>query len=275
MQHIKQKISILSLALFVAIITTPLIAQAGSGFYVLDRASVRSGMLVSLNNNPGVVEPSSDKNAKSLAGVIGDSPTDLTIQEGQVAVQTDGVVQTLVSTIDGDIMVGDHISPSVVIGIGSKSVQAGWTVGIAQSSLSKDTAGAIKTTIQQSDGKSKEVYVATIPVLVNVTYHNPNPVTANVSEETVIPKTIQKIADSIAGKRASVIAVILAGIILLAGFIVGGYIIQSTIRNGIQSLARQPLARSAIIAGMSRTLALAFALLVSAVVGAFVIIRFL
>lgn len=270
----KQKITFLSAITLLVLLLTPLVVQAGTGFYILDK-SARTGMLVSLSSNPGVVEPSSDKNAKALAGVIGTAATDLTIQEGQVAVQTDGVVQTLVSTLDGDIMVGDHISPSTLIGIGTKSVQAGWTVGIAQSSLSKDTAGAVKTTVMQSDGNSREVYVATIPVLINVNYHNPNPVAATTTEDTAIPKSIQKIADSIAGKRASVIAVLLAGLILIAGCAVGGYIIQSTIRNGIQSLARQPLARSAIIAGMSRTLALAFTLIVSSVIGALVIIRLL
>ncbi len=262
-------------ALSLLLLFVPMVALAGHGFYVTDN-SARSGMLVSLTNNPGVVEPATDKNAASLVGVIGNSGTDLDVQPGQIAVQTDGVVQTLVSTLDGDIEVGDRISPSSVVGVGSRNSQGGWVLGSAQGSLSSSSAGAVKTTLKDAKGDSHEVYVGHIDVLIKVMYYNPSPTTTAIPDSaSLIPKRVQIIADSIAGKRASVLAVSLAGLLLLIGVIIAGYIISATIRSGLQSLARQPLAKKSIMRGMIQSLALAGFLLIGTIAGVLILIRLL
>ncbi len=250
----------------------PATARAGHGFYVVDK-SVRSGMLVSLTNNPGVVEPATDKNAAALVGVIGNSATDLDVAPGQVAVQTDGVVQVLVSTLAGDIAVGDRISPSSIVGVGTRNNQAGWVVGMAQGSLSSSSAGAVKTSLKDANGTTHEVYIGHVDVLVKVAYFNPGSTSSAQAEASFVPKRIQAILDSAAGKRASVVAVVLASLLMLAGILITGYIINSTVRSGIESLARQPLAKHEIVRGMTQTLLLAVGVLISTLAGALVVLR--
>jgi hypothetical protein len=253
-------------------IVLPGIVQAGQGFYTVDK-TVRPGMLVSLTQNPGVVEPASNKNESSLVGVVGTAPTDLGVEPDQVSVQTDGVVNTLVSTVSGDIKVGDHISPSTIVGFGAKSTGTGWIVGAAQGSLTADTKGAVKSMVTDANGVKHDVYVATIPVLVKVAQEN----TQKQDDQNTIPlpSKIQSIADSLAGRHASQVAVVLSFLTLLAGFVVAGIIVNAAVRNGIASIARQPLAKQAISKRMIQSFATALAILAGAMLSALVLIRVL
>lgn len=242
---------------------------AGQGYFVIDK-SVRSGMLVSLTQNTEVVEPSSDKNMQTLLGVIGSAQTDLDVTKDQVSVQTDGVVDTLVTTVSGDIKVGDHIGPSSIVGLGAKVSDSGWAVGIAQESLDATSKGAVKSTVTDSSGAKHEVYVATIPVSVHVVYYNAKQQPIN----QAIPDRIQSLANTIAGKRVSQVAIIFGSLLLIAGFAAAGVIINAAVKNGLQSIARQPLARQEIVKGMIRSFGMATGILVVACLGTVLVIRF-
>lgn len=243
---------------------------AGQGYYVLDK-SIRTGMLVSLTQNTQVVEAASDKNKESLIGVVGSSQTDFDVGKDQVSVQTDGIVDTIVTTVSGDIKVGDHIGPSSIVGLGGKVNNNGWAVGIAQQSLDATTAGVVKSTIADSTGAKHEVYVASIPVSIHVVYFNPQ----QQATSTAIPNKIQSLADSIAGKRVSQVAIVLGTILLLAGFIIAGIIVNAAVRNGLQSIARQPLAKQETTKRMLQSFAMAFGILIFASTATFVVIRYL
>lgn len=262
----------LTTALLLALtgVFVPQLVLAGKGFYPLD-SSVRTGMLVSATKNTGVVEPASINNASSLIGVVGDSETDITVENGQVNVQTDGVVPALVSTVNGDIKVGDRISPSLLVGLGAKNQNSGWVVGTAQGSLSQNTKNAVKSTVSDTSGQKHEVYVATIPVLVDVMYFNTDQ--QNQQKTIPIPTKIQDIADSLAGRRASQVAIVLSFIVLLSGFAVTGIIVNAAVRNGIKSIARQPLAKQAITKQMVRSFLVAIGILSTSVVSALILLR--
>lgn len=242
---------------------------ASRAYYTID-TSVRSGMLVSLTKNTEVVEPSSDKNVSTLLGVVGSAQTDFDVKKDQVSVQTDGIVDTIVTTVAGDIRVGDHIGPSSIVGLGAKVNESGWSVGIAQQSLDAHTKSAVKSTVTDSLGVKHEVYVTTIPVSVHVAYFNAKqqPV------KQAIPNRIQSLADSIAGKRVSQVAIVLGFLLLLAGFAIAGIIVNAAVKNGIQSIARQPLARQEISKRMIQSFAMASGILALACIGTVIIIRF-
>jgi F0F1-type ATP synthase membrane subunit c/vacuolar-type H+-ATPase subunit K len=267
--HTKQKLRF-GLLTMVSVLVFTATVYAGQGFYVLDK-SVRTGMLVSLTQNKEVVEPSSDKNMSTVVGVVGSAQTDFDVSKDQISVQTDGVVDTLVSTITGDVKVGDHVGPSSIVGFGAKVEKSGWAVGIAQESLDASSKGAVKSTVTDSAGVKHDVYVATIPVSVHVVYFNAQQQTIT----EAIPNRIQSLADSIAGKRVSQVAIVLGFLLLLAGFVIAGIIVNAAVRNGLQSIARQPLARQEIIRQMIRSFTMAIVILVLASLGTFVIIRLL
>ena len=271
--HKVTRLVILTLSIVSISLIYTAVASAGRGYYVTDQV-IRTGMLVSLTQNMDVIEAANEERSTTLLGVAGPSSTDFDYQPGQVAVQTDGVVQALVSTLNGDIKIGDRIQPSFILGLGAKSIKNGWVVGVAQSSLDATTQGAKKTSFTDTSGQNHDVYVGTIPVIVQVTNYSGNLTNSN-NDPTVIPHSVQKIADSIAGKRASTSAVILSFLLLLGGFSTAFYIIRVTVTNSIQGTARQPLARQAIGQTMQFSFLLAISLLVASIIGSLVIIKLL
>lgn len=261
-----------SLGILIGMVCIPFSALASQGFYTTSD-NIRPGMLVSLSANPGVVEPSSNKTTTALVGVVGDSPNDGPIEANQIAVQTDGVVDVLVSTVEGDIKVGDRIGPSSLVGFGAKITGSGWVVGTAQDSLSAKTEGAVATTVMDSSSQSHEVHVKSIPVQVKVVYHaTPAPPSPRSS---AVPEEIQSVADSVAGKRASTIAIVLSFLLILSGISIAGLIVITTVRKGIESIARQPLVKQVITTRMIQSFGIAMAIIVSVNVGALVLLRIL
>lgn len=265
--------SAILLSLLSAILPGPVLA--GQGFYASDK-NIRPGMLVSLTSNPGFVEPATNKNTDSLVGVVGQSETDFTVKPDQISVQTDGVVNVLVSTASGDILVGDKISPSAISGVGVKSSGGGWVVGVAQGSFDKQSKGAVKSTVRDSSGNSQEVYVGTIPVLVKITKQNESAKDAAVVQKNeTTPNSLQKIADTLSGKHTSSRALILSFILFVIGVGAAALIINSAIRSGFLAVSRQPLSKVAIVREERRSFVLAFGILVFTLLASYMMLKIL
>ena len=256
--------------LFVVVIVGTAV-YAAQGFYVVDK-SVRPGMLMSVSSNPDVVEPASDNTADKLVGVMGDETTVLNIQPEQIQVETGGVTPTLVSTLNGDIKKGDRIAPSSILGFGAKQKGDGWIVGIAQSDLTANTDGVVKSSVMDEAENKHDVFVGSIDVAIKVTYFSE--VQAS-SDRNVLPRVLQQIADSIAGKRASQVAVVLGFILVLGGLVTAGVIINSAVRNGIVAISRQPLSKQSIVRQMIRACLLGLGILGAMIAGALVVLRVL
>src|ERR1700683_3460638 len=94
------------------IILVPAHTAASSQGFDLFQGHPQAGMLMSLTSNPGVIEPANTTNAASLIGVISPGDTNIDLQPGQVNVETDGAANALVSTLNGNILVGDRITAS-------------------------------------------------------------------------------------------------------------------------------------------------------------------
>jgi len=237
---------------------------------VVGPLSASAGMLMSLTANSGVVEPASDKNASFLLGVISTNDTAFDLQPGQVSVATDGVINTLVSTLGGDIRVGDRIMPSPLAGTGTKAVASALVVGIAQASLDSKTTGAVAKTVTDTTGGKHKVYVASIPLVVHVTYYTvPSPVSRS------IPDMLQAAADAIAGKHASVLGLLLSFLLMLTGIIWAGILINGAIRGGIAAIARQPLSKAFIRRTMLKSFGVSIIIVAVGSIGALVLLRIL
>lgn len=264
---VRTTVSLLGIAFIFAAIPH---AHANQAFYLLDK-SVRQGMLVSLSKNPDTVQPANTDNASSLVGVISPNDGNFDVQNGQVNVRTEGVTDVLVTTISGNIQVGDRISPSSIVGFGAKQTQSGWIAGTAQGSLSPSTPHAIKTTVTENNGKSRTVYAASIPVLIKVAYI---PETAQ-TQDSALPANLQRLANTIAGRNASVMAVVFGFLLLITGFVIAALITTASVRNGLNAISRQPLAKPHIVRQMFRSFAMALGILLFAVISSMAIIRLL
>ena len=264
----RRSTSLVAASLLAAVVLLPSIASASSqSFTVLD-SNTQPGMLMSLTANAGVVAPASDKTSASLIGVIGTDDVSFDQQPGQVSVQTDGAASTLVSTLNGDVLVGDRIAASELVGVGAKAASSGWIVGIAQGSLDSHTTGAVVSNVSDSQGKQHKVYIARIPVVVKVTYY-----TTATSASTGLPSSLQTAADSLAGKHASTLAIVLGFLLLLAGIILAGVLVNSAVRGGLSAIARQPLSKKVISRKVIQAFGISLAILISVMVGALLILR--
>jgi hypothetical protein len=261
---------IVALAVVLASVGLPLAASAASQSYNVLNNKAQPGMLMSLTANSSVVEPASDKNAALLLGVISTNDTAFDVQPGQISVATDGEVSTLVSTLGGDIRVGDRIAPSSLAGIGSKVKTSAWIVGIAQASLDAKTTGAVASTITDTKGGQHKVYVASIPLVVHVTYY-----TVPAAASRTIPDMLQAAADAIAGKHASVLGLVLSFILLLTGVIWAGILINGAIKGGIAAIARQPLSKAFIRRTVLKTFGVSGLIVIVVCVGALMLLRIL
>lgn len=264
---IRKAVQCLMALLFVLFLATT--TAAADDFFV-STPSARDGMLMSLSKNEGVVQPATTDTAATLVGVLDGKANDLAMQPGQSNIVTSGVAQTMVSTLQGNIVVGDRIAPSSLVGIGAKSTANGWVMGVAQGSLDPTSKNATKTTVTDNTGNKHAVYVAIIPVQIKITYYSAQSSTAQSNS------TIQSIADTVAGgKHVSQHAIIVAGILLLAGLVIAGMILNASVRGGLMAIGRQPLARRSIMGGMLRSVLLAVGMLAIACIAAALILRLL
>lgn len=262
---------LLAFATLIAAIITPVMANASSqSFYVLDNKA-QPGMLMSQTANAGVAEAANDKNSSSLIGVIAPDDTSLDKQPGQISIKTDGVTNALVSTLGGDINVGDRITSSSLVGVGSKLKTSGWIVGVAQASLDAKTKGAITSDVTDSKGDRHEVYVASIPLAIKATYYV---VPGSTPKQTLlIPKSIQALADALAGKHVSILALLLSFLLLLAGIMSAAIVINGSVRSYFKGISRQPLAKSVLFRKLLQTFGMTGLILAAVCIGAFMLLR--
>ena len=269
-QNIKRAViagvGILALAL-------PATAFAASQNYSVLNNSVQPGMLVSLTSNADVIEPATTKNANLLNGIATAGITNINQQPGQVNVENDGKVSALVSTVNGDVNVGDRISPSSISGVGGKLQGNGWVVGVAQASLNAKTDGAVASVVTDSKGSKHNVVIARIPLIVRVNYYGAATTAASSDKTTKVPSSLQSAADSLAGKHASLVGVLLSFLLIAIGVFLAGQIITSAIKSAFAAIARQPLSKAVVTRLILKTFAIAAVIVAGVILGAAVILR--
>lgn len=257
-------------------LAAPTLAAAPTVQGYLAKQALPVGSLVSLDANPGIVQAATNQNVESLVGVAaaGDnSSLGESVAAGQIPVATGGATDTLVSDLEGDIRVGDRITASAVSGVGAKATASARIVGVAQGSFDARTAGAITTTITESNSHKKDIHVGRIPVLVNVTYY-----TASQSPSTAKsgnPSALEKAANALAGKTVSLFALAFAGLVLFVAIVAAAVILYGSTRGSIVAVGRNPLARKLIATSLFEAMGAGVVILVAGIAGAFVILKFL
>lgn len=264
----------LALVLLTISALAPLSATAANQNYSVLNNNVQTGMLLSQSTNAGVAELATDKNGALLLGVLAATNTSIDQQPGQVSIASEGQAPTLVSTLGGDIRVGDRIAPSSLAGVGTKASANGWIVGVAQGSLDAKTAKAVATSISDTKGGKHIVYLATIPVVIHVTYYTV-PGAAASSTSSSVPTSVQTVADSLAGRHASVLGLVLSFILMLTGIIIVGVMLYASIKGGMDAISRQPLSKVIINRAMLRSLGTAAMVIIGVIIGALLLLRLL
>ncbi len=215
--------------------------------------TLATGSLVSLSADPNVVDPANTANANNLLGVVASNQSAYvgTQTPGGVQVATSGLEPVLVSTLNGDIKVGDRIAPSPVAGVGAKTTTSSRILGVAQASFNPKTTGAVVTTL--SDGSKKvRASVGLIPVLLNVTYYTAPPVSQPVVKQSTPPAWLEEPAQVVAGHPVGSAKLWLAAAAFLAVLSLCAAALYGTARGSMDSIGRNPLAAQAINRGFGR-----------------------
>jgi hypothetical protein len=193
-------------------------------------------------NSQDQVVPAATVTVENLLGVaINAGSSILSVNSGetnQVQVATSGTLPVIVSDINGPIFRGDQITASPINGVGMKATNNTRVVGIAQDDLKESKNNKQRYT--DSEGIQHTITIGEIQVLVNVSYYFKEP------DKTLIPASIQNLANALAGKNVSSLPILISGAIFLVTIIVVVSIVFSMVRSSIISVGRNPMSQSAI-----------------------------
>ena len=250
-----------SLIWLAAALPASAITPISQGYSTTDAVTV--GSIVSLQlNTPDHVSAATLDNADNMLGVVIDSGNSLlslsTGQTNQIQVATSGVVQVLVSNINGPINAGDPITASSISGVGMKATTNVKVIGAAQGNLNTNNGETQK--YKDKSGAQHTAQIGEVPVQLDVSYFYKQP------DKTLIPAAIQNVANSVAGKSVKPLPILISVGIFVITLVVVASIIYSMIRSSIISVGRNPMSQSAIYRDLIQLSSLVIGILGVAVV---------
>jgi|GEM_PF-137664 len=258
-------LALIILPIFINSTTANAVTSISQSYTTADKLSL--GSIVSLKKNePDQVIAALSSNVDGLLGVVINASNSIlsfsSDQDNQVQVATNGTLQLLVSNINGDISVGDHITASPVSGVGMKATSNVRIVGIAQGDLSNGT----QQTYTDSNGKKQTITIGEIPALVNVAYYFKEP------DKTIIPSVLQNLADALAGRTVSALPIIISSAIFIITLTVVVSIVYSMIRSSIISVGRNPMSQSAVYRDIIQLSALVLGILAVGIIAIYLVL---
>lgn len=228
------------------------------------------GSVVSLKkDSTDTVEPTTVGTSNNILGVVingGSSQISVASENSnQVQVATNGLNDVLVSTINGDISVGDPITGSPISGVGMKATGNTKIIGIAQDKLPNATS--TKQEYSDKSGAKKSVNVGTVSVLVNVAYFYKTP------DKTLVPNAVQNVANALAGKQASTLPILISIGIFIVTLMIVVSIVYSMIHSSIISVGRNPMAQAAVYRNVIQLSGLVILILGAAIAAIYIVLR--
>jgi hypothetical protein len=226
--------------------------------------AIQSGSLISLDDQQTdyVVAANSD-NASRLLGIAvikNDSLIAVNEAGGTIQVATNGAADTLVSTINGKVKVGDRVAVSAFSGIGMRAVSGSHYIGVAQTPFDGSTDGA-SLSVTDKAGKTHQVKVGYVKVTIQPGVNNSGTSNAQLND-------LQRLVKNLTGKSASTVRVVMSIVVALVAIITIVSMIYGSINASIISIGRNPLAKHAIFRALRSLsgMVLAVALLATAII---------
>ena len=218
-------------------------------------STIPNGSIVSLDpSRTNYVEPANLSNGSRLLGVALNSSDSLLAVDptpGSVQVATSGNVSTLVSTLGGNISVGDQIAVSPFDGVGMKALSGSRVIGLAQTPFSATTSGAAPEQVTGKDGKKSSVYVGYVQVSIAITTN----VTVTSPDSNLTG--LQKFAKNLTGHTVSTARVAISLAVALVTILALVTLTYASIYGSIISIGRNPLAKYAVFRTLGSVLGLA------------------
>ncbi len=203
---------------------------------------ISNGSLVSLDSrHSNYVQPANTDNGGFLLGVaVASNQSLLAVDEapGLVQVATSGSVNTLVSTLNGNIKVGDLISVSPFGGLGMRASPGIQVIGVAQTAFNAHSPGATIRSVTNKHGQKEKLSVGYISINIAI-----NTDTTNTSGINGLQKFVERLTGRVVPTLHIVISLVVAGVALF----VLAILVYSSIYGSILAIGRNPLAKNSII----------------------------
>lgn len=225
-------------------------------------AGIPNGSIVSLDpKRSDYVVPANTSNGARLLGVAvagNDSLIAVDVTPGKVQVATAGNASVLVSTLNGNINVGDQIGVSPFGGIGMKALPGSRVIGLTQTAFNSGTEGATNEHITDKNRKASTIKVGYARINIAIGTNATVLTDANLN-------SLQKVAKTLTGHTVSTERAAISLAVAIIAMLVLITLIYASIYGSIVSIGRNPLAKYSVFRTLSSVLALA--LLVTLIAG--------
>lgn len=233
-------------------------------------SNIANGSIVSLDpSRSDYVQPANSTNGARLLGVAvasNDSLLAVDATNGDIQVATSGTANVLISTLNGDINVGDRVAVSPFDGIGMEAAPGSYIIGLAQTAFNSGSPGATTQKITDKSGKTTLVKLGYVRLNIAIG-------TDNSSGGVSSLNSLQKIAKSLTGHTISTIRVIISLIVAVVALVALITLIYASIYGSIMSVGRNPLAKLAIFRTLGTVMAMAVFLAVTAGITIFLLLN--
>jgi len=218
--------------------------------------SIPNGSVVSLDpQHSGYVQLATTANGSRVLGVAllnSDSLLAVDSDNAPIQVAINGSVNTLVSTLNGNIKVGDQISVSPFGGIGMGAMPGTHVVGIAQTAFNNTSSGATAESVKDKTGQTRQIEVGYVRLSIAVG-------TAGNAGTGGTPQLnlLQKLVKSLTGHTVSIIRILLSIVVTIISIVSLVTLIYASIYGSIVSIGRNPLAQHAVFRTLTSVMVMA------------------
>jgi hypothetical protein len=158
-----------------------------------------------------------------------------------VQVATSGAVSINVSTINGDIAVGDQLTASPIEGFAMKAKGSGKVIGRSLANFTRSTNGAQIRTVNDAQGKPTEVGIGQVALTIEIAdWSGPTGL------QNAFVENLKTLGGQIAGKQVSASNAVIAAMVLAIAVLVSGIVLFSSVSASMNSLGRNPLSHRVI-----------------------------
>ena len=211
---------------------------------------IKAGSIVSLvTTKQNEVVAANTTNESRLVGVtVNNQQSLLAVNDASNTTQviSNGIADTLVSTINGSISIGSQVAVSPLSGVGENASSGSRVVGIAEAAFNPSTAGSLAQNIYDTNKHVHKIYVGYIPVLIAV---NSN---TSTSANGGFINSLHNLVNNLSGRTISNTSLLLIYIITIVAFIAIIVLIYGAITGGLISIGRNPLAKSSILSSLGQ-----------------------
>lgn len=215
--------------------------------------AVKYGSLVSLDpKHSDYVIPANVDNGSQLLGIAvaeNDSLIAVDSMSGAIQVATTGIASAFVSTLNGDINVGDAVGVSPFNGVGMKAEPGSRVIGLAQTGFSASTQGATTEKVTDKSGHARTVKLGYVRVNIAIS--------TEAAASSGTSNGLQRFVKALTGRTIPTERIVLSMAVAIVALLALITLVYASIYGSIVSIGRNPLAKYAVFRTLGAVLGLA------------------